>query len=44
MTPEDLVENTDLPLVQYVTNGMAVRPCCVHVLKLKEKTSEDKSV
>lgn len=32
MTPEDLVKNTDLPLVQYVMNGMAVRPCSVHVL------------
>lgn len=39
MTPEDFVENTDLPLVQYVMNRMAVRPCCFHVLNEEEKTN-----
>lgn len=38
MTPEASVENTHLPLVQYVMSRMAVRPCCFHVLNQEEKT------
>lgn len=42
MTPEDFVDNSGLPLVQYFMNRVAVRPCCFSCAKQgRENISDD---